>query len=218
MRLLTLAELAAESGTDEVLVSRFVDLGEIRALPDGRFDARDTTILTTVRALLDAGIELATSCGRSRPGHSASAWSGGCSPSRRRTPGHTASSETASELPRIARGRSTARSARPSRRPTRPFAPTRPRSSAISSRSGQRSTPRAGPMRVWRAWLPTATAGAGRPVASEPAGRRAMTFPVTVLALAVLILARCGEAGPSRWLRRSRIRPSAGRTRPGFRP
>ena len=58
MRSVTLDELADEAETSPELVRQFVELGEIRPLPDGRFDARDAAILTTVRSLLSAGIEL----------------------------------------------------------------------------------------------------------------------------------------------------------------
>lgn len=58
MRAITLEELADEAETSPELVQRFVELGEIRPLPDGRFDARDAAILTTVRSLLGTGIEL----------------------------------------------------------------------------------------------------------------------------------------------------------------
>ena len=58
VRAITLEELADESEASPELVRRFVELGEIRPLADGRFDARDAAILTTVRSLLGAGIEL----------------------------------------------------------------------------------------------------------------------------------------------------------------
>jgi adenylate cyclase len=58
VRAITLEELADEAETSPELVQRFVELGEIRPLPDGRFDARDAAILTTVRSLLGTGIEL----------------------------------------------------------------------------------------------------------------------------------------------------------------
>jgi adenylate cyclase len=58
VRAVTLDELAREAETSQELILRFVELGEIRPLPDGRFDARDAAILTTVRSLLAAGIEL----------------------------------------------------------------------------------------------------------------------------------------------------------------
>jgi adenylate cyclase len=58
MRAISLSELADEAGVEPALVQRLIDLGEIRPLPDGRFDARDGVILGTVRALLAAGIKL----------------------------------------------------------------------------------------------------------------------------------------------------------------
>jgi adenylate cyclase len=58
VRAITLEELADEAETSIDLVRRFVELGEIRPLTDGRFDARDAAILATVRSLLAAGIEL----------------------------------------------------------------------------------------------------------------------------------------------------------------
>jgi class 3 adenylate cyclase len=58
VRAITLEELADEAEASPELIRRFVELGEIRPLPDGRFDARDAAILTTVRSLLGAGIEL----------------------------------------------------------------------------------------------------------------------------------------------------------------
>jgi adenylate cyclase len=56
MRSLTLAELAEEVGAPRALVERLVAIGQVRPLPDGRFDPRDEAIVATVRALLDAGI------------------------------------------------------------------------------------------------------------------------------------------------------------------
>jgi adenylate cyclase len=58
VRAISLAELADEAGVEPGLVQRLIDLGEIRPLPDGRFDARDGVILGTVRAMLVAGIAL----------------------------------------------------------------------------------------------------------------------------------------------------------------
>ncbi len=58
MRAITLEELVEEADASPEMVRRFVELGEIRPLADGRFDARDAAILTTVRSLLGAGIEL----------------------------------------------------------------------------------------------------------------------------------------------------------------
>jgi adenylate cyclase len=57
VRALTLPELAAEAGAPVDLLEWLVGLGQLRPLPDGRFDPRDTAILSTVRALLDSGIE-----------------------------------------------------------------------------------------------------------------------------------------------------------------
>ena len=58
MRALSLSELADEAGVEPALVQRLIEVGEIRPLPDGQFDARDGVILGTVRAMLAAGIEL----------------------------------------------------------------------------------------------------------------------------------------------------------------
>jgi class 3 adenylate cyclase len=52
----TLAELAEEAGAPVPLVERLVEIGQVRALPDGRFDPRDEAVISTVRALLEAGI------------------------------------------------------------------------------------------------------------------------------------------------------------------
>ena len=57
MRALTLEELADEVGAPVDLLEWLVGLGQLRPLSDGRFDARDAAILSTVRALLDSGIE-----------------------------------------------------------------------------------------------------------------------------------------------------------------
>ncbi|HEX5825810.1 MAG TPA: adenylate/guanylate cyclase domain-containing protein [Candidatus Limnocylindrales bacterium] len=57
MRSLTLAELAEEAGAPVDLVEWLVRLDQVRPMADGRFDARDAAILSTVRALLDSGIE-----------------------------------------------------------------------------------------------------------------------------------------------------------------
>jgi len=56
MRALTLAELAMESGAPLDLLQWLVDLGQLRPLDDGRFDARDAAIVGTVEALLESGI------------------------------------------------------------------------------------------------------------------------------------------------------------------
>ena len=58
MRPVTLAELADEAGVEEPIVQQLIDLGEIRPLSDGRYDARDGIVVGTVRALLEAGISL----------------------------------------------------------------------------------------------------------------------------------------------------------------
>ncbi len=56
VRTVTLAELADESGAPVALVERLVAIGQVRTLPDGRFDPRDEAVIGTVRALLEAGI------------------------------------------------------------------------------------------------------------------------------------------------------------------
>ena len=56
VRTVTLAELAEEAGAPVALVERLVAIGQVRALPDGRFDPRDEAVIGTVRALLEAGI------------------------------------------------------------------------------------------------------------------------------------------------------------------
>ena len=56
VRALSRAELAAEADVPEDLVDRLVDLGQLRPLPDGRFDSRDEAVLATVRGLEGAGI------------------------------------------------------------------------------------------------------------------------------------------------------------------
>ena len=58
MRAIPLELLAEEAGVSPDLVERFVALGELRPLPDGRFDARDAGVLATVNALLAAGVRL----------------------------------------------------------------------------------------------------------------------------------------------------------------
>lgn len=55
MRAIPLELLAEEAGVSPDLVKRYVALGELRPLPDGRFDARDAVVLSTVNALLAAG-------------------------------------------------------------------------------------------------------------------------------------------------------------------
>ncbi len=56
IRALTRAELAAEADVPADLVDRLVELGQLRPLADGRFDARDGAVLATVRGLQGAGI------------------------------------------------------------------------------------------------------------------------------------------------------------------
>jgi class 3 adenylate cyclase len=56
VRTVTLAELAEEAGAPMPLVERLVSIGQVKALPDGRFDPRDGAVIGTVRALLEAGI------------------------------------------------------------------------------------------------------------------------------------------------------------------
>ena len=55
-RHLTLAELAAESGASVDLLEWLVGQGQLRALADGRFDARESATVSTVQALLASGI------------------------------------------------------------------------------------------------------------------------------------------------------------------
>jgi adenylate cyclase len=55
-RHLTLGQLAAEAGAPVDLLEWLVDQGQLRARPDGLYDARDSAILTTVKALLASGI------------------------------------------------------------------------------------------------------------------------------------------------------------------
>lgn len=56
MRSVTLAGLAEEAEAPIALVDHLVAIGQIRPGPDGRFDPRDAAIVTTVQALLEAGI------------------------------------------------------------------------------------------------------------------------------------------------------------------
>jgi adenylate cyclase len=56
VRSVTLAGLAEEAAAPIALVEHLVAIGQIRPLPDGRFDPREAAIVTTVQALLDAGI------------------------------------------------------------------------------------------------------------------------------------------------------------------
>jgi adenylate cyclase len=57
VRSLTLAELAEEAEAPIDLLEWLADRGQIRALPDGRYDARDAAVIATVGALLDSGID-----------------------------------------------------------------------------------------------------------------------------------------------------------------
>jgi adenylate cyclase len=57
MRALTLEDLAEESGAPIDLLAWLLERGQLRPLADGRFDARDAAIISTVQALLDAGID-----------------------------------------------------------------------------------------------------------------------------------------------------------------
>ena len=56
MRTVSLAELADEAGAPLALVEWLVELGQLRPLADGRFDPRSEAIVTSVNALLQAGI------------------------------------------------------------------------------------------------------------------------------------------------------------------
>jgi adenylate cyclase len=58
VRAIPLELLADEAGVSIDLVRRFVDLGQLRPLADGRFDARDAGVLATVNALLASGIRV----------------------------------------------------------------------------------------------------------------------------------------------------------------
>jgi adenylate cyclase len=58
VRAIPLELLADEAGVSIDLVRRFVELGQLRPLADGRFDARDAGVLATVNALLASGIRL----------------------------------------------------------------------------------------------------------------------------------------------------------------
>jgi class 3 adenylate cyclase len=58
VRALTVEGFAAETGATPEVVRRLVEIGVINPLPDGRIDARDEAIASTVRAILDAGIDL----------------------------------------------------------------------------------------------------------------------------------------------------------------
>ncbi|HEY7130700.1 MAG TPA: adenylate/guanylate cyclase domain-containing protein [Candidatus Limnocylindrales bacterium] len=56
MRSLTLPELAEEAVAPLPLLEWLVQVGQLRPLPDGRFDARDAAIVSTAQALLESGI------------------------------------------------------------------------------------------------------------------------------------------------------------------
>jgi adenylate cyclase len=56
VRAIPIELLAQEAGVSTELIQRFVALGELRPLPDGRFDARDAAALATVNAILASGI------------------------------------------------------------------------------------------------------------------------------------------------------------------
>ena len=58
MRAVTLDQLADEAGVPADLVRRLVELDQVRPLADGRLDARDAAIISTVRSLLAAGIDI----------------------------------------------------------------------------------------------------------------------------------------------------------------
>jgi adenylate cyclase len=58
VRALSHDEFLAESGASPELVARLCDLGSIRPLLDGRYDARDQVTASMAMALLDAGIAL----------------------------------------------------------------------------------------------------------------------------------------------------------------
>lgn len=56
VRTLTLDELAAEAGSRSSLLERLVELGQLRPDANGRFDARDAAIISTVQALEGVGV------------------------------------------------------------------------------------------------------------------------------------------------------------------
>jgi adenylate cyclase len=58
VRTLTREEFAAEAGAAPEVVDRLAAIGAINVLADGRYDARDEIVASTVRAMLDAGIAL----------------------------------------------------------------------------------------------------------------------------------------------------------------
>jgi len=58
VRRLSREDFAAEALATPELVDRVVEMGAIQPLDDGRFDARDQVIASTVMAMVDAGIQL----------------------------------------------------------------------------------------------------------------------------------------------------------------
>jgi hypothetical protein len=56
MRTVTLAQLADAAGAPLALVERLVEVGQLRPLADDRFDPRSELIITSVNALLEAGM------------------------------------------------------------------------------------------------------------------------------------------------------------------
>jgi adenylate cyclase len=58
VRALTREEFLAEANAEDEVVSRLIEVGAIRPLPDGRFDARDELVASMAGALLEAGIGL----------------------------------------------------------------------------------------------------------------------------------------------------------------
>lgn len=56
VRTLTLEELAAEAAAPTALLERLVELGQLRRDSEGRFDARDVAIISTIQALEGAGV------------------------------------------------------------------------------------------------------------------------------------------------------------------
>jgi adenylate cyclase len=58
VRALSAETFAEESGATTEVIDRLVEVGAIEPLPDGRFDARDGAVASTVGAMLEAGIPL----------------------------------------------------------------------------------------------------------------------------------------------------------------
>jgi adenylate cyclase len=58
VRALTREEFLAEANAEDELVTRLVEVGAIRPLPDGRFDSRDELVASMAEALIAAGIGL----------------------------------------------------------------------------------------------------------------------------------------------------------------